>query len=122
VLHELSHVHSGDGLFLDIDLINDGLANSDHAEASEHRANAFASDFLVPKTEINDFVARTAPLYSRSKIVRFANRIKVHPGIVVGQLQYRKQLTYAQHRRLLEKVRHVITQSALTDGWGNTPP
>lgn len=125
LLHELGHVKFGDGAgkeFLDIDLVSDGAPGSHQEQPSEHRANTFSADFLVPKSELDDFIARTAPLYSRSKLVRFAKRIKVHPGIIIGQLQYRKELTYAQHRRLLEKVRNVITQSALTDGWGHTPP
>ena len=125
LLHELNHVASGDGVrstVLDIDLVKDSPTGMQQNQPSEHKANVFASEFLIPKSEIEDFIGRTAPLFSRTKIVRFANRIKVHPGIVVGQLQYRGQLPYSQHRRLLEKVRHVIMPSALTDGWGYIAP
>jgi HTH-type transcriptional regulator/antitoxin HigA len=47
--------------------------------------------------------------------------VKVHPGIVVGQLQFRGEITYAHSRDMLAGVRSTITQSALTDGWGHTP-
>lgn len=51
------------------------------------------------------------------KILGFAHKIGVHPGIVVGQLQRRKILDYAHSRRMLVRVRHLIIPSALTDGW-----
>lgn len=44
--------------------------------------------------------------------------MQVHPGIVVGQLQRRDEISYAYNREMLVKVRQVITNSALTDGWG----
>lgn len=128
LIHELKHVKTGDGttkFILDTDLISDpaGEVSSDHpSELAELRANVFASEFLVPKDEMDDFIARTAPLFYGPKILRFAKRIKVHPGIIVGQLQYRKQISYSQNRKMLEKIKHVITQSALTDGWGSFPP
>jgi len=124
LVHEIGHVKNGDGLresFLDTDLVRDEASEIAHNQPSEIRANTFASEFLIAKSEMDDFIARTATLFDRAQIVRFANRIKVHPGIVVGQLQYRKQIRYAQHRTFLEKVRHIVTQSALTDGWGSAP-
>ncbi|WHZ23505.1 MAG: hypothetical protein OJF47_002617 [Nitrospira sp.] len=126
--HELGHVKNGDGaqpFFLDTDLVSDQtgeMAPGHPSESVELRANAFASEFLVPKTEMDDFIARTAPLFYGPKILRFAKRIKVHPGIIVGQLQHRKQISYSQNRKMLERIKHIITQSALTDGWGSFPP
>lgn len=125
--HELGHVKNGDGaqpFFLDTNLISDqtgDISSENPNEIAELRANSFASDFLVPKAELDDFIARTAPLFYGPKIMRFAKRIKIHPGIIVGQLQHRKQISYAQNRKMLEKIKHVVTQSALTDGWGSTP-
>lgn len=122
--HELRHVKSGDGLrelFLDTDLVSDQAGETARNQPSEIRANTFASEFLIAKAEMDSFIARTAPLFYRSQIVRFAKRMKVHPGVVVGQLQYRKQISYAQQRTFLVKVRQIVTQSALTDGWGSAP-
>lgn len=123
--HELGHVRSGDGLhrtFLDTDLIGEHSEDWYSSNPAEAKANAFAMEFLVPRQEMEDFIARTQPLFYGPKIQRFAMRIGVHPGVVVGQLHFRGKLSYAQQRKTLEKVRHVITQSALTDGWGLTPP
>ena len=41
----------------------------------------------------------------------------MHPGIVVGQLQ-RRLGRYDLFRKYQVKVRHFVTSSALTDGWG----
>jgi HTH-type transcriptional regulator/antitoxin HigA len=43
--------------------------------------------------------------------------MKIHPGIIVGQLQYRKELGYSALRELLPKVRDIVIGTALTDGW-----
>jgi hypothetical protein len=69
--------------------------------------------------------AETAPCqwpYGKQKITGFANRIGVHPGIVVGQLQFRKEIPWSSYRQMLEKVRSIVIQSTLTDGWGQTLP
>ena len=56
----------------------------------------------------------------RLKIVGFAKRLGVNPGIVVGQLQYRKLIPYTNFRPLLTTVRNLIIGNALTDGWSAT--
>jgi len=50
-------------------------------------------------------------------VVQFANKVKIHPGIVVGQLQHRNELGYSALRDMLVKIREVVTTTALTDGW-----
>ncbi len=94
----------------------------DERPEAEISADAFACNFLVPKQEIESFIARVRPLYSRVRINQFANRIQVHPGIIVGQLQHRKEIKYSQGREMLVKVRESVIQSAVTDGWGHYPP
>lgn len=122
-MHELGHCKRGDGLrkaALDTEI--DRRESDDGKPASEKRADAFATKTLVPQHDLDDFIARVRPLYSTAKILGFAKRIGVHPGIVVGQLQHRGEITYAQHRRMLSPMRHAITQVALTDGWGHIAP
>jgi HTH-type transcriptional regulator/antitoxin HigA len=46
--------------------------------------------------------------------------VKMHPGIIVGQLQHRGEIGYSAHRDLLAKVRAIVTETSLTDGWGRT--
>ena len=49
-------------------------------------------------------------MYSRRNILALARRLNVHPGIVVGQLQYRGEILYSHSRDLLVKVRDSIDQ------------
>jgi HTH-type transcriptional regulator/antitoxin HigA len=126
--HELSHVKQRDGLknnviTLDTDLVGDNTQPPlEKRTESERQADLFATEFLVAQSELDNFILREQPLYRKPKILNFAHRIGVHPGIVVGQLQFRNEIHWSVHRKMLEKVRHIITQSALTDGWGQTLP
>ena len=121
VLHELAHVKYRDGLSVDADLWVGGDAFSNRPE-SEALADKFAVEQLVPKKEMDDFILRVGPLYSKMRIQGFAHRMNVHPGIVLGQLQYRGELSYSRNRALLVRVRDTVAESALTDGFGNMLP
>lgn len=121
LIHELAHVQQGDGLAgeiaIDIDMFRDPSSESQKPDR-EVRADRFASNYLVPKEELDDFIARIGPLYSKNAIKNFADRIQVHPGLVVGQLQFRGEIPYAHSREMLGRVRETLTESSLTDGWG----
>jgi len=114
--HELSHVRHQDEAPLDSDLTDRVTTVKD---AMERRADDEASATLIPKTELESFIRRVGPLYSKDRIVRFANRIKMHPGVIVGQLQHRGEIGYHANREMLVKIRHFVTPAAITDGWGN---
>ena len=62
-------------------------------------------------------MARVGPFYGEDRIVLFAQRLRVHPGLVVGQLQ-RQLRRYDLFRKYQVKVRSCVISSALTDGWG----
>jgi HTH-type transcriptional regulator / antitoxin HigA len=122
--HELGHVHRRDGLdspvTLDLDLVGDGAIQTSEKPDAEKAADAFAAALLIPPSELAGFIARVRPLFSKQAIKGFAARLRVHPGIVVGQLAFRKQIGYSHSREMLEKVRGFIIGSALTDGWGHS--
>ena len=98
------------------------LQRKESLPVQEIKANDAASEFLVPKTELDGFITRVRPLYSEQRILLFAKRIGVHPGLVVGQLQFRDEVPYTHFHKYLVKVREIITQVAMTDGWGTVPP
>ncbi|MEK7856094.1 MAG: HigA family addiction module antitoxin, partial [Acidobacteriota bacterium] len=79
--HELGHIHDGNENFIDADLTQDDAERPD----AERRADEFSSNLTIPSQELNDFILRTRPLFSKKRIIGFATRIGVHPGIVVGQ-------------------------------------
>jgi HTH-type transcriptional regulator/antitoxin HigA len=107
-------------VIVDVEL-TERLRQKETLPPEEVRANAAASEFVVPSTELASFIVRVRPLYSEKRIMLFARRIGVHPGLVVGQLQYRDEVPYTHFHRHLVKIREIITQTALTDGWGSTP-
>ena len=86
----------------------------------EDRADREAASSLIPTEEIESFIGRVGPLYSTDRVVEFANRIRIHPGIIVGQLQYRGEIGYRAMREHLAKIRDIVISTALTDGWGQT--
>jgi HTH-type transcriptional regulator/antitoxin HigA len=125
VMHEFMHIKNGDVYSADVNLIQENekgvvtvvLADNE----TEKVANEGAADALVPQAELDSFIRRLSPLYSADRIVQFANKIKMHPGIIVGQLQHRGEVGYSAHRAFLVKIRNLITDVALTDGWGTNP-
>lgn len=56
----------------------------------EKEADAFASDALIPPEEYERFVDNNC--FDQQSILRFAKRIVIHPGIVVGRLQQDKRI------------------------------
>jgi HTH-type transcriptional regulator/antitoxin HigA len=118
VMHECSHIVHQDLISVDTDMIGEA---KDHlaTNETERRADYEASSSLIPPGELDSFIRRVAPLYSKVRIVQFAHRIKIHPGIVVGQLQHRGQIAYSTNREMLVKIRADVIETAFTDGWGN---
>jgi HTH-type transcriptional regulator/antitoxin HigA len=119
VMHECSHILNGDLISADVDLV--GEVPKDHLASSdvERRASKEAAWSLILPGELDSFISRVAPLYSKQRIIQFAHRIKIHPGIVVGQLQHRGEISYSTNREMLVKVRSDVIDTAFTDGWGN---
>ena len=115
LLHELEHVRRRHN-FLDLEI------GKHKDNEQENQADTAAQENLIPRDKFEDFVARVSPLYSKISIRGFATLIGVHPGIVVGRLQFGDEISYAHNRAMLAKIRHHVVQSALTDGWGSLLP
>lgn len=125
LMHELMHIAHGDGLLgkakfagYDIDLVGHGARTSAAPAGIEQERNHQAAAYILPSRELDGFLAREGPRFSKRQIVEFATAQGLHPGLVVGQLHYRGALSWAQHRVLLERIRQHVTASAMTDGWG----
>ena len=117
--HEIEHVLREDGK-ADADVLIDSDLGSetDGIAECEARANEAGADFCVPRGQLDDFVARVQPYFSEKKVLLFAQRINVHPGLVVGQLQRRlKRHDFLRKHQV--KVRDCALQSADSDGWGS---
>jgi HTH-type transcriptional regulator/antitoxin HigA len=121
LMHELAHVRAGDAS-VDTDLIDGakGIAVMLVEDEAERVASARAAAALVPKQEMDSFVSRVGPFYPRDRVIQFAHKVKIHPGIIVGQLQHRNELGYSALRDMLVKVRDIVVSTALTDGWNQS--
>jgi len=122
VMHELGHVQNRDGLTTiltpDVDLVGEKAVLTSVKPAIEQAADKFASDNMIKESDMDNFIVRVKPLFSKVKIQGFALRQGVHPAIVIGQLQHKGAIHWSHSREFLVKVRDIITTSALTDGWG----
>jgi HTH-type transcriptional regulator/antitoxin HigA len=126
LMHEVKHVLNGDGwrnafLALDVELVGEGVLSREEKPGVEREADAFAEGALIPPDELDDFIVRKGPLFSEIDIRGFATLLRIHPGLVVGQLHHRTG-GYSKFRHLLAKVKDRLIQSALTDGWGHYVP
>ena len=124
--HEIEHIlqdHGRDKLdvMLDAELEGENACTTGPIADEEKIANNAASNFCVPQDKLEKFIARKSPFFAERDIIGFSKTIKVHPGIVAGQLQHRIK-KYNRFRDHLVKVRSFITPSALVDGWGDIAP
>lgn len=94
--HEAAHLilHNPNALFIE--------AAEMLSSAREQEANEFAQDFLIPRSLHSDFAL--LPLTHES-IIRFARRLGISSGIVVGQLQHAGRLPRNQLNRLKRRFR-----------------
>lgn len=118
LLHELMHVKNRDGIespVVDIDLI-DREAETD----IERTADREAAEYLIPSDAISGFIARNTPMYSTQSIVGFSRIHGIHPSLLIGQLQHRRQIPWSNFRSFLTDVRSIVLQGSVVDGWGHT--
>jgi HTH-type transcriptional regulator / antitoxin HigA len=119
--HECAHVLHGHGktqAIVDVDM---DAAFSPTQSDEERIANTEAADFCVPSEHVRSFYLRKKPFFSESDVLAFSKRMKVHPGLAVGQIQ-RLANRYDLLRKHLVKVRSYLAGSMMMDGWGDVVP
>lgn len=103
MMHEIKHIlqHKTSQVMISykdrIDKLNEKL---------EIEADEFAKNFLIPEKEYNDFIS--SGNFSRSAICNFAEKIAIHPGIVVGRLQNDNLIEYKFFQDLKIKYKIII--------------
>lgn len=120
--HEIEHILNEDGknsAILDSDIIES--MDDENLSNEEQAANVAAAEFCIPQDKLEDFIARVNPYFSRKKVLGFSKTIGVHPGLVVGQLQW-KVKRYDLFRNMLVSIRDIITPVTMTDGYGHVSP
>lgn len=122
--HEIEHVlqrHGRDEAVIDSELEGERASTSESLPESERVANAAAARFCVPIEKLDSFMARKHPFYYEKDVVAFAKIIERHPGLVVGQMQFRMN-RYDYLTRYLVKIRHLVLPASIADGWGQVVP
>jgi HTH-type transcriptional regulator/antitoxin HigA len=122
--HELEHVRLGHGklaAIIDSELEGDRASSTADIPEEERLANGAASEFCVPKKSMDSFIARKEPFFAERDLLGMAATLKIHPGLVAGQLQHRTG-RYDRFRNHLVKVRSILSPSAVVDGWGDIAP
>ncbi|MBI4483434.1 MAG: ImmA/IrrE family metallo-endopeptidase, partial [Acidobacteria bacterium] len=113
LMHELAHLAKRTNrpmLYLDTNLVGPEAHAKGDKPSVERHADRMASEWLVPSKELNAYVASVGGRYfSKPSLFGFAEKIGVHPGIVLGRLQYEGKVTYSHSREFLVKVRHALT-------------
>ena len=124
--HEIEHILRRHGReagrdMLDVNLEGQKAGTGPDVPAEESEANGAAQEFCVPAEAMGRFIARKDPFYAERDILGFAATMRIHPGLVAGQLQHRTE-RYDRFRNHLVKIRSFIAPSALVDGWGDVAP
>ena len=78
LMHELEHISNKDAISVDHE-IEEMAKQGRVLHDIEKRANEGAAANLIDPSELESFIRRVSPLYSRDKIIQFAHRIKIHP-------------------------------------------
>lgn len=121
--HEIEHVLNRDGMggianaIIDSDIDVGQCEDQASLSDQERLANEAAANFCVPRDELESFFTRKFPFIAEKDVIGFARRIQRHPGIVVGQLQY-KMNRYNWLARYKVKVRQHVITAGVVDGWG----
>ena len=121
--HEIEHVMRRDGVStinVDTDICSESEEDRGLPEC-ERSANDAASDFMVPRSKIESWIARKAPFYPERDLLAFATLQGVHAGIVAGQVRYRTK-KFRLFKEHLVKIRSAVLATAVVDGWGDTYP
>lgn len=120
--HEIEHVLNGDGkdlAILDSEVVED--SRREDLSPREQAANNAAAEFCVPQKELDSFMLRKGPLFSRKQVLAFAKTLRLHPGLVAGQLRRRLD-RWDLFGEMLVPIRSTITPVAMTDGYGHVCP
>lgn len=83
--HEAGHIilHGKKDIFIE----------DDEKGVKEQEADRFAAEMLIPARKMRDFTSSTR--ISKESICRFAEKMNVSPGIIVGRLQHEGHLPFS---------------------------
>jgi HTH-type transcriptional regulator / antitoxin HigA len=84
------------------DIYFEQIKGNNSSVGAEEEANIFSRDFLIPASDYRQLIS-SASYKSKAGLNRFATKIGISPGIVVGRLQYDRYLPYSYMHDLKRK-------------------
>lgn len=106
--HEAAHIllHGKKDIFLDEFDGGEKLESQQEAEADR-----WASEFLIPP----EYEAELPSLKSKQSVTKFAERLGIHPAIVVGRLQHDGVIPMKWMNEFKEYCRQIISEVTTAD-------
>ena len=119
--HEIEHVLRGHGREHEIiDNLEGGRAGTGLEVCEEERvANSAAANFCLPTEKLDSFMSHQHAFYSERDVLALAKEVHRHPGIVIGQMQFRMK-DYAYLTKKIASIRQFLLPEAIVDGWGQS--
>jgi HTH-type transcriptional regulator/antitoxin HigA len=116
--HEISHIKHRDIVPVDGDVAD--LEEIPLAVKSpiERRADQESASTFISTEDLQSFARRVGPFFSSDKINQFANLVKMHPCVIIGQLKHIGAIGPKSHTKNTVPIREAVISSAITDGWG----
>ncbi len=93
LFHEIGHIILHGKRDFNID-----ISNGPNIDLKEAQANEYAKDLLIPSDKYLDFISKGE--FNAQAINQFAQKVKIHPGIVVGRLQFEELVGFNQLNHL----------------------
>lgn len=93
LFHEIGHVMQQRIKMLIINSENKLSEDSELINRLEKQADDFSKNILIPQEEYYDFI-QNKDFKDKEILIEFANKMNLHPGIIVGRLQKEHLLSY----------------------------
>lgn len=108
LFHELGHVlQQRIKVLLVSESYRTGFEEDALIQRLEKEADNFSRNTLIPEEEYSKFINDNQNSFSEEAIIKFAEKINILPGIVVGRLQQDKYLSYQTKLNSL-KIKYMI--------------
>lgn len=101
LFHEIKHVFQKKKTKL---IVNYDGDYSELDNRYEEEADAFASELLIPAESYCHFLEENPIYISKTAVEGFASDIEVHPGIVVGRLQFDRKIPHSAMTQLRQQL------------------
>ncbi len=95
LFHEIGHIFLDTKKDIKVDFVN----------TDEKNIDKFAADNLIPPEDFTGFKSKEN--FSKEAIIDFANKLEIHPSLVLGRLRHDGIVDYKYHPELIRNLKWV---------------